>query len=309
MISIALASYNGEKYISEQIDSILSQTIQDFELIVCDDCSKDSTWSILEEYKAKDKRIKIYKNEHNLGFKKNFERAISLCSGDYIAFSDQDDIWMPEHLELLLNHLNGCDLVCGNAMLADIDGNSMNVTCRDTDKIDSIPVEKDDAFFTMLYRPYVQGSTSLAKTDFLKKYLPIPYEVKFHDQWFGMMASLSNGVSYVSECILKYRMHGNNETEHTKWNSINKIKEVFLGEGNRPLYIEQLNFLNSLKKYGIPENKQNELNNAIKVYKDFTGRKPYKSLIFWLKNYFKIYRSKNIIFFLIRFFRIFILFR
>ena len=100
-ISIAMTTYNGEKYLAEQLDSILSQTHTDWELIICDDCSTDSTWQILQEYAQKDSRIKIYKNEQNLGFKKNFEKAIGLCTGDYIALSDQDDVWFPEHLSLL----------------------------------------------------------------------------------------------------------------------------------------------------------------------------------------------------------------
>ena len=101
MISIALASYNGSKYIREQLDSILEQTYQDFELIICDDCSTDNTWQILQEYAQKDSRIKVFENERNLGFKKNFEKAISLCNGKYIALSDQDDIWIDNHLEVL----------------------------------------------------------------------------------------------------------------------------------------------------------------------------------------------------------------
>ena len=78
MISIALASYNGEKYIREQIDSILTQTIQDFELIVCDDCSTDDTLVILHEYEKKDSRIHVYENDRNLGFKKIL-RKLFLC--------------------------------------------------------------------------------------------------------------------------------------------------------------------------------------------------------------------------------------
>ncbi len=68
MISVAMATYNGEKYIREQIDSILNQTVQDFELVVCDDCSSDGTWSILEDYANHDNRIKVFRNEGNLGF-------------------------------------------------------------------------------------------------------------------------------------------------------------------------------------------------------------------------------------------------
>lgn len=89
-----MATYNGEKYLREQIDSIFNQTVQDFELIVCDDCSTDTTWNILLDYQVQDKRIKCYRDEENLGFKKNFEKAIGLCTGEYIALSDQDDVWI-----------------------------------------------------------------------------------------------------------------------------------------------------------------------------------------------------------------------
>lgn len=105
MISIAMATYNGEKYLREQLDSILVQTISDFELIICDDCSNDSTRKILSEYAKKDSRIKVIFNEQNLGFVKNFEKTISFCNGEYIAFSDQDDIWLPNHLEVLLSEI------------------------------------------------------------------------------------------------------------------------------------------------------------------------------------------------------------
>ena len=104
-VSIALATYNGEKYLREQLDSILSQSIQDFELVACDDCSTDSTLKILNEYAEKDFRVKVFTNEKNLGFKKNFEKAIFLCSGDYIALSDQDDIWTENHLQVLLENI------------------------------------------------------------------------------------------------------------------------------------------------------------------------------------------------------------
>ena len=124
MVSIVLASCNGEKYIKEQLDSILNQTYSDFELIVCDDCSTDSTTNIINEYCRKDKRIRLFINEKRLGSNKNFEKAILLCSGEYIALSDQDDIWLPEHLEKLLKIIKGHKLACGNAELIDRNGNS-----------------------------------------------------------------------------------------------------------------------------------------------------------------------------------------
>ena len=105
MISIAMATYNGAEFVAEQIESILMQTYTDFELIISDDCSKDNTVEILNQFASKDKRIKVIVNEKNLGFKKNFEKIISLCKGDYIAFCDQDDIWTLDHLEILLNEI------------------------------------------------------------------------------------------------------------------------------------------------------------------------------------------------------------
>ena len=123
MISIAMATYNGEEILEKQLDSILLQTIQDFEIVVCDDQSKDSTWNILEQYAKRDKRFHIYRNEKNLGFKKNFEKAIGLTQGDYIALCDQDDIWYPRHLEILLNNIGNNMLCIGNCDMIDENGN------------------------------------------------------------------------------------------------------------------------------------------------------------------------------------------
>ena len=93
LISIAIATYNGEKYLEEQLDSIYAQTYKNIEVIVTDDCSSDKTVEILKKY-YKSHGLKYVINETNLGFVKNFEKAISLCRGDYIALSDQDDIWL-----------------------------------------------------------------------------------------------------------------------------------------------------------------------------------------------------------------------
>ena len=110
-----MTTYNGERYLQEQIDSILNQTYSNFELIICDDCSTDSTIEIISSYN--DSRIKLFVNDKNLGFKKNFEKAIKLCTGEYIALSDQDDIWKSNHLEVLYEKINNKELICGNNLL------------------------------------------------------------------------------------------------------------------------------------------------------------------------------------------------
>ena len=149
-VSIALATYNGEKYLREQLDSILSQSIQDFELVACDDCSTDSTLKILNEYAEKDFRVKVFTNEKNLGFKKNFEKAIFLCSGDYIALSDQDDIWTENHLQVLLENIGNNDLVGANAFLCDEKAQPTRVDLLSCSKIGFFPNSKDDWFFFLL---------------------------------------------------------------------------------------------------------------------------------------------------------------
>src|SRR4051812_17962871 len=96
LVSVAMATYNGARYVAEQLDSILQQTYSLIEIVVVDDGSKDETVEIIKEYQAQHPCIRLYQNEINIGVNKTFEKAISYCSGEYIALSDQDDIWMPE---------------------------------------------------------------------------------------------------------------------------------------------------------------------------------------------------------------------
>ena len=98
LVSIALCTYNGEVFLQEQLNSLLNQTYTTIEIIAVDDASTDSTRSILEKKASTDSRLKVFINEKNIGYNKNFEKAISLCSGDFIAISDQDDIWEAEKI-------------------------------------------------------------------------------------------------------------------------------------------------------------------------------------------------------------------
>ena len=98
-VDILLATYNGEKYLSEQIDSILSQSFKEFRLLISDDCSTDNTRKILEKYASKDNRIKIYFQKQNLGVIKNFEFLLKKVENKYYMFSDQDDIWKEKKIE------------------------------------------------------------------------------------------------------------------------------------------------------------------------------------------------------------------
>ncbi len=213
MISIAMATYNGEEFLEKQLDSILGQTIQDLEIVVCDDQSKDSTWMILEQYAQRDKRFHIYRNEKNLGFKKNFEKAIGLTHGDYIALSDQDDIWYPQHLEILLRNIGDNMLCIGNCDMIDKDGNvyenryyedSQQYHYKYTDSI------RKSCRILFLESPFL-GCSMLMKRSFLKAALPMPEEIRFHDVWFSLLGCYC-GMTFTQEKVIHYRMTGKNVT-------------------------------------------------------------------------------------------------
>ena len=216
-ISIAMATYNGAKYIREQIDSIQNQTIQEFELVVCDDNSIDDTYLILKDYEVRDNRIKVFKNETNVGFKKNFERVIELCQGDYIALCDQDDIWLPDHLEVLIKAIDDkSQLACGKPIFV----NELNEELPKKFNyfmMDYIPENNEDlARHFFLCRGMLQGASMLIKRSFFKKALPIPKGASYHDTWFTALACFSGGVKYVDKPVMRYRRYGNAVTSMSR---------------------------------------------------------------------------------------------
>jgi glycosyltransferase involved in cell wall biosynthesis len=121
-ISIALCTYNGAAYIAEQLDSILGQTLPPDEIVIVDDGSTDDTPGIVRGYAEKYGNIHFFENEERLGFVRNFSRAISLTKGDYVALSDQDDIWTENHLEVLLSHIGDKAVCVGDAVMIGPDG-------------------------------------------------------------------------------------------------------------------------------------------------------------------------------------------
>ena len=129
-ISIALTTYNGERFLREQLDSLFQQTLLPDEVVVCDDCSTDNTLKILEEYSAKYGLI-YYKNETSLGVNANFFRAISLCHGDYICICDQDDVWMTHKVATLVSAITSLDdnstPVAVSSLRQDVDANCVPI--------------------------------------------------------------------------------------------------------------------------------------------------------------------------------------
>lgn len=235
-IDILLATYNGEKYLKEQIDSILNQTYKNIKLIVSDDCSKDKTVEILKEYEKKDERVEIYIQEKNLGVVKNIEFLLSKVESKYYMLSDQDDIWNEEKVEKSLEKLKeeNADLVFGDLEVVDKDLKTVYPSFGDfmllNDKIEKyINTDKLNYLYNC-----VTGCTILAKKETINYILPLPNESKYliHDHWIGLMVSLHGKVAYIKEKYIKYRQHGNNEIGAKKvshfMDNLDDVRELFV---------------------------------------------------------------------------------
>ncbi|WP_308603310.1 glycosyltransferase [uncultured Fibrobacter sp.] len=263
MISIAMATYNGSKYVQLQLDSILQQTISDFEIIICDDNSSDETWNIIRENADRDSRIKVFRNERNLGFKANFEKAMSLCRGEYVALADQDDIWEKDHLEVLLNSIGNSSIACGDARLIDSEGNSLNKNLSDINFLETEPRANLDVAYRVFFNSSCfQGASMLIHRDFLNIALPIPEKAKYHDAWFAGLAPFVNGLIYTKTIVTQHRRHTGNASSHLHWKSLGPIfyrraphlpDRPFWGEAIQVripnLSPAQQKFLKSVKRY------------------------------------------------------------
>ena len=299
MISVAMATYNGEKHLREQLDSILNQSVQVDEIIITDDNSSDKTCDILGNYANQDKRIKFFINEERLGFKKNFEKAISLCSGDFIALSDQDDIWFFNHIEWLLKNLGKKSLAVGNAELINEDGSKKNILLSETEQFQHFSENPMDILEHILFfvNPF-QGASMFFTKKFAENLLPIPETVAFHDTWFSVNALCQNGISYTFNPITLYRQSESTVTKHRKRSRLQHIKDRFYSlftkktyNTTRPALCRELQ-----KKYSPEELPELDdiINKALCYHNTLeTGRRKIRTSIILLKDYKKIFAVTN----------------
>lgn len=271
-----MTTYNREKYIREQLDSILNQTYTNFEVVICDDCSKDNTKEILKEYEKKDPSIHVHFNELNLGFKKNFEKAISFCKGEYITFSDQDDVWENFKLQESIEKIGSLPLLCTNSTLTDSDLNPLGYTLKDSLRLKKLPQTNDVLIKKMIHNNCIQGATILCLTDFIKRHLPIPEDIIFHDWYFGIWAAIENNIVYLDTPTMEYRQHSSNVTENHKKSFLQRLmphkynRNKVLKESKN--YIQLIKV--ALANTDDPETKQ-YLTDSIKYYKALPDKKFY----------------------------------
>lgn len=200
MISVCIATYNGERYIASQLDSILKQLSDVDEVIISDDGSTDKTLKIVRDFC--DKRISIYKGPQN-GLIKNFENALMQAKGDYIFLSDQDDVWMPSKVTKVLEILKTNHLVISDAEIIDQEGAVI------MDSFFKINASRIGLFKNLVKNSYIGCAMAFDKFT-LEKVLPFPKHIAMHDWWIGLVAEKIGRVVFLEEKLLKYRKHNAN---------------------------------------------------------------------------------------------------
>lgn len=200
-VSVAMAAYNGEKYISEQIESILPQLKETDELVISINPSLDNTEKIVREYQQKDGRVKVFTCTQK-GVLANFENAIRCCKNAIIFLSDQDDVWKNDKIEKQLEFFNDSSVggVCHGCKYIDGLGNLMDVQPR-------IRENRQIDFWEIVKKNPVQGSTLAFRRELVPSFIPFPQNLPMHDSWIGLWICKMSKLIFVNEPLLLYRQH------------------------------------------------------------------------------------------------------
>ncbi|MEO8517208.1 MAG: glycosyltransferase family 2 protein [Flavobacterium sp.] len=256
-ISVAICTYNGEKYLREQIDSILQQTRKVDEIVVCDDRSSDKTMAILEEYaEANPNLFRLFINEVNLRSVKNFEKAISLCSGDIIFLSDQDDKWVEEKVAEYIDYFEKNPTMKAIAS----NGYCINDDSEIEDKyaIWEVPqflAEKGISYDYYSIINYVSnlatGASMAFKKEIVDAILPFPIVKNFHhDEWIAIVATQSNAFELLNKKYFYYRTHDSQQVGGVFYDKTDyqktKLTETFDIHNQNTSFV---NYKIKLKKY------------------------------------------------------------
>ena len=218
MISVCIPTYNGEKYLARQLDSILMQLGQGDEIIISDDSSTDTTIEIIEKYG--DPRIILLKNNSFKSPIFNLENALMYAKGDYVFLSDQDDIWMTNKVELSLKELDGFDLVVSDCTL--INENDLQIA----DSFYAINNSKKGLINNLIKNSYL-GCCMVFNRKILDYVLPFPKGIAMHDIWIGLNAEVAGRPKFITDKLVQYRRHGDNlstSSEKSEFKSFFKIK-------------------------------------------------------------------------------------
>jgi beta-1,4-glucosyltransferase len=214
LISVALATYNGASYLGELLDSVEGQSYERIELVVADDGSTDATCELLAARPWR-RPVRILAEQGHRGIVANFCRGVAACAGDYVAFADQDDYWMPEKLSALARRIGELERQHGS--------DTPTAVFSDIEVVDARLRRLAPSFFEQarksprcrrlrdfLIANHVPGCALLVNRALLRRAMPVPEDFRMHDWWFLMVAASFGVVDYVDRPLIKYRQHGAN---------------------------------------------------------------------------------------------------
>jgi Glycosyl transferase family 2 len=207
LVSIALCTYNGARFLSQQLDSLIAQTYPNIEIVVVDDCSTDDTLAVLNRYARLDPRIRITVNERNVGFARNFERVLHQCRGVYVAPCDQDDVWLPDKISTLAVAIGDSSLAYCDSTLINERGEPAGYRMSEI-----VPMLTTDDPVVFAFGNCVSGHAMLFRRDLLERALPAP-QCFFYDWWIAAVAASAGGVVSCRRSLVLYRQHGGNVTD------------------------------------------------------------------------------------------------
>ena len=245
LVSVVLCTYNGERFLKDQLDSLVGQSYTPVEIIVVDDCSTDGSFGILSAYREKYPQIRLYQNHQNIGYVRNFERAIGLCQGEYIALCDQDDVWDLGKIRELLSQIKSNVLIYHDSQFIDAEGHGLNKKLSDV--VNLYAGDKPEAF---VFFNSISSHAVMFKRELIAHLLPFPPS-GFHDAWIGYVACNLGDISFVNRCLVQYRQHQNSATD------ILKRKGQTAKPKRATRYENNLNFIKSCSE--LPVNKRPEI--------------------------------------------------
>lgn len=216
-ISVCMATYNGEKYILEQLNSILSQLGNNDEVIISDDSSSDNTLELIKS--INDKRIKLFAHNHYRNPVYNFQHALRQASGDVIFLSDQDDIWMENKVSVVMKALEKVDVVVSDCKIVDDDLNIL------TESYFKHKKSRTGLLRNLISNTYL-GCCMAFNRKVLEKALPFPAKLPMHDIWLGFISELFFKTEFINQPLILHRRHVSNTSTVFKKSKASLFKKI-----------------------------------------------------------------------------------
>jgi len=288
LVSVVMCTYNGEKFLRQQIGSVLSQTYSNLEFIIVDDVSSDNTVSILEEYKKKDSRVKYFVNDKNLGYNKNFEKVMLVASGKYIAPCDQDDIWAASKIETMMKQWPE-----NSSFVFSLSGSFTGNDFENRTDAPRVYYSAIDDLHKLVFNSPVHGHACMFKKELLSICTPFPADI-FYDWWISMHAASTGIVGCIPQTLTWHRVHDSNSSR-----TLTSIKNK--QEREQQLRQQSAYFLETFFKQPVArENEKQSLLQYAELLKAMDGKKFSRAMFRYVMKNRKLifhYKKKSFVFF------------